>query len=96
MQNLPFLISQKIFENLASFDEIYLKDATSFNFNSEKFSNLPVSLDYEALVEGKSSSLKNGEFGLHTLIELKASKGTFTRFINKADVSIHPKNYLKE
>ncbi len=91
MQNLPFVISQKIFENLARFDEISLRDATSFNFNAEKFSNLPVSLDYEALVEGKSSSLKTGEFGLHTLIELKSSKGTLTRFINKADVSIQIK-----
>ena len=88
MQKLPFLISQKIFENLASFDDLVLKDATNFNFNSEKFSALPVSLDYEALVEGKSSSLKNGEFGLHTLIQLKASKGTLTRFINKADVTL--------
>ena len=68
-----------------------LRDATSFNFNAEKFSNLPVSLDYEALVEGKSSSLKTGEFGLHTLIELKSGKGTLTRFINKADVSIQIK-----
>ena len=65
-----------------------------FNFNAEKFSALPVSLDYEALVEGKSSSLKTGEFGLHTLIELKSSKGTLTRFINKADVSL-PLNFLK-
>ena len=95
MQKLPFLISQKIFENLASFDDLVLKDATNFNFNSEKFSALPVSLDYEALVEGKSSSLKNGEFGLHTLIQLKASKGTLTRFINKADVTLTLK-YLKE
>ena len=87
-QRLPFLISQRIFENFSKFDEIYLKDATSFNFNAEKFSALPVSLDYEALVEGKSSSLKTGEFGVHTLIELKSSKGTFTRFVNKLDVSL--------
>ena len=88
MQKLPFVISQKIFENLDRFDEITLKDSTNYNFNPEKFSSLPVSLDYEALVEGKSSSLKTGEFGLHTLIELKASKGTLTRFINKADINL--------
>ena len=65
------VISQKIFENLAKFDDISLNDSTSFDFNPKKFSLLPVSLDYEAIVEGKSSSLKSGEFGLHTLIELK-------------------------
>ena len=81
------LISQKIFENLARFDDISLKDSTSFDFNPEKFSLLPVSLDYQALVEGKSL-LKSGEFGLHTLIELKRSKGTLTRFLNKVDVTL--------
>ena len=86
-QRLPFLISQRIFENFSKFDEIYLKDATSFNFNAEKFSALPVSLDYEALVE-ENLPLKTGEFGVHTLIELKSSKGTFTRFVNKLDVSL--------
>ena len=88
LQSLPLLISQKIFENLARFDDISLKDSTSFDFNPEKFSLLPVSLDYQALVEGKSSSLKSGEFGLHTLIELKRSKGTLTRFLNKVDVTL--------
>ena len=65
MQKLPFVISQKIFENLDRFDEITLKDSTNYNFNPEKFSSLPVSLDYEALVEGKSSSLKTGELMWH-------------------------------
>ena len=85
---LPFVISQKIFENLAKFDEISLKDSTRFEFNPKKFSALPVSLDYEAIVEGKSASLKSGEFGMHTLIELKSSQGTLTRFINKVDVGL--------
>ena len=87
-QKLPFVISQKIFENLAKFDEISLKDSTRFEFNPKKFSALPVSLDYEAIVEGKSASLKSGEFGMHTLIELKSSQGTLTRFINKVDVGL--------
>ena len=88
LQNLPLLISQKIFENLARIDQISLKDSTSFDFNPKKFSALPVSLDYEAIVEGRSGSLKSGEFGIHTLIELKRSKGTMTRFLNKADVAL--------
>ena len=88
LQNLPLLISQKIFENLARFDQVSLKDSTSFDFNPKKFSALPVSLDYEAIVEGKSGSLKSGEFGIHTLIEVKRSKGTMTRFLNKADIAL--------
>ena len=88
LQSLPLLISQKIFENLTSFDQISLKDSTNFDFNPKKFSALPISLDYQALVEGKSGSLKSGEFGIHTLIELKRSKGTMTRFLNKADVAL--------
>ena len=95
LQNLPLLISQKIFENLARFDQISLKDSTSFDFNPKKFSALPVSLDYEAIVEGKSGSLKSGEFGIHTLIEVKRSKGTMTRFLNKADIALTI-NLLKE
>lgn len=88
LQNLPLLISQKIFENLTRFDQISLKDSTNFDFNPKKFSALPVSLDYEAIVEGKSGSLKSGEFGIHTLIEVKRSKGTMTRFLNKADIAL--------
>lgn len=88
LQNLPLLISQKIFENLTRFDQISLKDSTSFDFNPKKFSALPVSLDYQAIVEGKSGSLKSGEFGIHTLIEVKRSKGTMTRFLNKADIAL--------
>ena len=88
LQNLPLLISQKIFENLTRIDQISLKDSTSFDFNPKKFSALPVSLDYEAIVEGKSGSLKSGEFGIHTLIEVKRSKGTMTRFLNKADIAL--------
>ncbi len=88
LQNLPLLISQKIFENLTRFDQISLKDSTNFDFNPKKFSTLPVSLDYEAIVEGKSGSLKSGEFGIHTLIEVKRSKGTMTRFLNKADIAL--------
>ena len=88
LQNLPLLISQKIFENLTRFDQISLKDSTSFDFNPKKFSALPVSLDYQAIVEGKSGSLKSGEFGIHTLIEMKRSKGTMTRFLNKADIAL--------
>ena len=88
LQNLPLLISQKIFENLTRFDQISLKDSTNFDFNPKKFSTLPVSLDYEAIVEGKSGALKSGEFGIHTLIEVKRSKGTMTRFLNKADIAL--------
>ena len=88
LQNLPLLISQKIFENLTRIDQISLKDSTSFDFNPKKFSALPVSLDYQAIVEGKSGSLKSGEFGIHTLIEVKRSKGTMTRFLNKADIAL--------
>ena len=88
LQNLPLLISQKIFENLTRFDQISLKDSTNFDFNPKKFSALPVSLDYQAIVEGKSGSLKSGEFGIHTLIEVKRSKGTMTRFLNKADIAL--------
>ena len=88
LQNLPLLISQKIFENLTRFDQISLKDSTNFDFNPKKFSALPVSLDYEAIVEGRSGSLKSGEFGIHTLIEVKRSKGTMTRFLNKADIAL--------
>ena len=88
LQNLPLLISQKIFENLTRFDQISLKDSTNFDFNPKKFSALPVSLDYEAIVEGKSGAIKSGEFGIHTLIEVKRSKGTMTRFLNKADIAL--------
>ena len=37
LQSLPLLISQKIFENLARFDDISLKDSTSFDFNPKNF-----------------------------------------------------------
>ena len=50
LQNLPLLISQKIFENLTRIDQISLKDSTSFDFNPKKFSALPVSLDYQARI----------------------------------------------
>tara|TARA_E500000075_G_scaffold133834_1_gene148769 strand:+ start:540 stop:1718 length:1179 start_codon:yes stop_codon:yes gene_type:complete len=88
LQKLPGIISKNIYENINKFENINLRDASNFSFNPVKFSSLPVSLDYEALVEGKTSALKTGEFGLHTLIELKSSNNSMTRFINKLDVSL--------
>ena len=39
LQNLPLLISQKIFENLTRFDQISLKDSTNFDFIPYFFAN---------------------------------------------------------
>ncbi len=88
-QKLPFIISRKIFQNLQSFDDINLKDLTSIEFDPAKISAKPVSLDYEALVEGKTGKLRNGEFGIHPLIKISSGNGRLTRFSKELVVDLN-------
>ncbi len=88
-QKLPYIISRKIFQNLQSFDDINLKDLTSIEFDPAKISAKPVSLDYEALVEGKAGKLRNGEFGIHPFIKISSGNGRLTRFSKELVVDLN-------
>ena len=86
-QKLPGVISKNIFEGLKRFENVRVKDNSRIKFNQKLFAK-PVSLDYEALVEGKSNFLKSGEFGVHPIIEISSGKGRLNRFFDEMIVKI--------
>jgi len=87
-QKLPFMISQNIFKNLQNFKDVNLKDLTSIDFDPGKIAAKPISLDYEALVEGKSGKIRNGEFGIHPFIKISSGNGKLTRFSKELIVDL--------
>ena len=87
-QKLPYIISRKIFNNLQNFKDINLQDLTSIEFNPEKLMAKPISLDYEAIVEGKAGKIRNGEFGIHPFIKISSGNGRLTRFSKELVVDL--------
>ena len=87
-QKLPKLISQDLFENLKKIDQINILDSTHFDFTPSNPTTTPVSLDYESIVEGKSKTLKSGEFGIHPEIKIRSGKGRLNRFSDEAIINI--------
>ena len=92
-QKLPFVISQNIFQNLQNFEGLNVIDMTGTQFDPESLFAKPIGLDYEALVEGKTDVLRNGEFGLHTLIDISSGNGRLTRFSKELVVDMVLKIY---
>jgi len=87
-QSLPYLISKKIYKNLDNIEIVKLEDLTNFDFDPQKLSNKPLSLDYEALVEGQGESIRSGEFGVHTIININSGNGILNRFSEELIINL--------
>ena len=88
-QKLPSIISSNIYKNLKEFKNLKLKDLTGFDFSPERLLNKPLDLDYASLVEGKGDTIKNGEFGLHPIININRGKGVLTRFSDELIINLN-------
>ncbi len=77
---LPSAISQNIKNNLLKVDFIKLKDKSNVYFNKKKLRFKSSDLDYDGIVEGKSISVKNGEFAIHPTILIDSIDGKIGRF----------------
>ena len=71
---LPNSISSEIKKNLANINFLNLTDASGVYFNPNKVLKKSISLDYNNLVEGKSNSLRSGEFAVHPIIKIDYAK----------------------
>ncbi len=77
---LPSAISQNIKNNLLKVDFIKLKDKSNVYFNKKTLRFKSSDLDYDGIVEGKSISVKNGEFAIHPTILIDSIDGKIGRF----------------
>ena len=77
---LPNVISDNIRKNLRNIDFIRLKDKSNVFFNVKRIPIKSSNLDYDSIVEGKSMSLKDGEFAVHPTIIIDSIDGNIGRF----------------
>lgn len=85
---LPNSISSEIKKNLANINFLNLTDASGVYFNPDKVLKKSISLDYNNLVEGKSNSLRSGEFAVHPIIQIDYAKGRLNRVSKEIIVNI--------
>ncbi len=85
---LPNSISSEIKKNLANINFLNLTDASRVYFNPDKVLKKSISLDYNNLVEGKSNSLRSGEFAVHPIIQIDYAKGRLNRVSKEIIVNI--------
>ncbi len=85
---LPNSISSEIKKNLANINFLNLTDASGVYFNPNKVLKKSISLDYNNLVEGKSNSLRSGEFAVHPIIKIDYAKGRLNRVSKEIMVNI--------
>ena len=71
---------------LVNINFLNLTDASGVYFNPNKVLKKSISLDYNNLVEGKSNSLRSGEFAVHPII--------ITSFIHRKYTSIKKSCYV--
>ncbi len=77
---LPYVISDNIRKNIRNIDFLRLKDKSNVYFNLQRIPVKSSNLDYESIVEGKSLSLKDGEFAVHPTIIVDSINGNLGRF----------------
>jgi len=85
---LPNVISSSLTKNLKDIEFVNLNDLSGIAFNSSNVLRKSVALDYNNLVEGKSSALKYGEFAVHPTIRIDYAKGRLTRVSKEMIVDI--------
>ena len=77
---LPKAISHNIKQSLKKIDFIKLKDRSNVFFNPRSLAIKSSDLDYDNIVEGKTVSVKDGEFAVHPTILIDSINGKIGRF----------------
>ena len=77
---LPKAISYNIKQSLKKIDFIRLKDKSNVFFNPKRLTIKSSDLNYDNIVEGKSVSVKDGEFAVHPTILIDSVNGKIGRF----------------
>ena len=85
---LPKAISHNIRQSLKKIDFIRLKDKSNVFFNPKNLNFKSSDLDYDNIVEGKSVSLKDGEFAVHPTILIDSVNGKIGRFSKELLVNL--------
>ncbi len=85
---LPNIVSHSIKNSLANIEFINFEDKSNVFFN---VNNKPIkssNLDYNSIVEGKTVSIKDGEFAVHPIIYVDSSNGRIGRFSEELMVKL--------
>lgn len=85
---LPKAISYNVKKSLEKIDFINLKDKSNIFFNPKKIAIKSSDLDYDNIVEGKSVSVKDGEFAVHPTILIDSIDGNIGRFSKELMVKL--------
>lgn len=85
---LPKAISYNIKKSLTKIDFIRLKDKSNVFFNPKSVSFKSSDLDYDNIVEGRTVSVKDGEFAVHPTILIDSTNGKIGRFSRELLVSL--------
>ena len=85
---LPKAISHNIKQSLKKINFIRLKDKSNVFFNPKRLSIKSSELNYDNIVEGKSVSVKDGEFAVHPTILIDSVNGKIGRFSKELSVNL--------
>ena len=85
---LPKAISHNIKQSLKKIDFIKLKDRSNVLFNPKSIAIKSSDLDYDNIVEGKTVSVKDGEFAVHPTILIDSINGKIGRFSKELLVNL--------
>ena len=85
---LPKAISHNIKQSLKKIDFIRLKDKSNVFFNPKSLTIKSSDLNYDNIVEGKSVSVKDGEFAVHPTILIDSVNGKIGRFSKELLVNL--------
>lgn len=85
---LPKAISHNIRQSLKKIDFIRLKDKSNVFFNPKNLTIKSSDLNYDNIVEGKSVSVKDGEFAVHPTIIIDSVNGKIGRFSKELSVNL--------
>ncbi len=85
---LPKAISHNIRQSLKKIDFIRLKDKSNVFFNPKSLTIKSSDLNYDNIIEGKSVSVKDGEFAVHPTIIIDSVNGKIGRFSKELSVNL--------
>ena len=85
---LPKAISHNIKQSLQKIEFIRLKDKSNVFFNPKSLTIKSSDLNYVNIVEGKSVSVKDGEFAVHPTILIDSINGKIGRFSKELLVNL--------
>lgn len=85
---LPKAISHNIKQSLQKIEFIRLKDKSNVFFNPKSLTIKSSDLNYDNIVEGKSVSVKDGEFAVHPTILIDSINGKIGRFSKELLVNL--------